>query len=169
MKKNRKTFAMLTILVSVAGFASTPGDGDNLYVWTKNGSRTVYSLDNFDKLTFEESTMSVWKNNGKTSYAYSNIGLVTFKDGIKPTTGIEQLSKEGDEINIRYNREMQVVTLYSERTLNSLQVLDLQGRLVAMSNAKKGNSELSVSHLPQGVYVVKAVGPGLGKSVKIIK
>lgn len=161
---------LLLCLISSTTFAANVADGDNLYVYTRGTTRAVtYSLDNLDKIMFGETAISLYTSNSKTDYKYSNLSLLTFRDGIKPTTGIEKLTKEGAEINISYNREMQVVTLYCEKSLTSLQVLDLQGRLVARSNATKGNTVLTLSHLPQGVYIVKAVGTGIGKSVKIIK
>lgn len=162
------SITILTI-VSIPSFASTPGDGDNLYVWTKNGSKTVYSLDNLDRLTFEDNTMSVWKSNGKTSYPYSNIGLVTFKDGIRPTTGIEQLTTPDTDVTIKYDKEAQMLLVSSEKTLTGIMVCDLQGRTVIREKESSGNTQLSLSGLPKGIYLIKVTGNGFGKSVKIIK
>lgn len=166
----KTTLFVIFTTISSTTFAANDEDGDNLYVYTKGTTRAVtYSLDKLDKITFGETDISLYTSYAKTDYKYSNLSLLTFRDGIKPTTGIEKLTEEGSKIIISYNREKQVVTLYCEKALTSLQVLDLQGRLVARSNATKGNTVLTLSHLSQGIYIVKAVGTGIGKSVKIIK
>lgn len=170
-----KTLVKMTLFVifatiSSTTFAANVADGDNLYVYTRGTTRAVtYSLDKLDKITFGETDISLYTSYAKTDYKYSNLSLLTFRDGIKPTTGIEKLTKEGSKIIISYNREKQVVTLYCDKALTSLQVVDLQGRLAAYSKVATGSNEISLAHLPQGVYIIKAVGKDIGKSFKIIK
>ena len=172
MKHIKSTF-LLTIfmsMVSTSSFAASPDDGDSFFVWTKGGTKAVvYSLDDLDKLTFEENALGVWKNNVKTSYAYDNISLLTFSERWNPT-GIElpTVSSDGD-VQIRYDRGAQSVTAESSKPLSALTAYDTQGRKVAQVQAKACKQQLSLSGLPRGVYIVKAKGAGNGKSIKIIK
>ena len=155
-------------MVCVAAFAASPADGDNLFVWTK-GAKTavVYSLDNLDKITFDDNAFSVWTNKGKTDYVYGNIELLTFRDGVKPVAGVELLTAADAEVRICYNRESQLVSVESQKPLGGIQVCDLQGRVVARVSRVARQLHLSLTELPQGVYIVKP--QGTNKSVKIIK
>jgi len=170
MKKNKKDILFIAhmCLVSSAAFAASPADGDNLFVWTK-GAKTavVYSLDNLDKIMFDDAAMSVWTNKGKTDYAYGNIELLTFRDGVKPVAGVELLTVAESEVSIHYDRESQQISVESQKPLGGIQVCDLQGRQVLRQSKAAAHQQLSLANLPQGVYIVKP--QGANKSVKIIK
>lgn len=155
-------------MVSTAAFAASPADGDNLFVWTK-GAKTavVYSLDNLDKITFDDAAVSVWTNGGKVDYAYGNIELLTFRDGVKPVAGVKLLTAADAEVRISYDRASQLVKVESQKPLAGIQVCDLQGRVVARVSRVARQLHLSLAELPQGVYIVKP--QGTTKSVKIIK
>lgn len=155
-------------MVSTAAFAASPADGDNLFVWTK-GAKTavVYSLDNLDKITFDDAAVSVWTNKGNTDYAYGNIALLTFRDGVKPVTGVELLTAVESDVRISYDRETQLVSVDGNQPVGGIIVCDLQGRVVARVSRVARQLHLSLADLPQGVYIVKP--QGTTKSVKIIK
>ena len=146
-----KQFTILLPLVSTATFAASPADGDNLFVWTK-GAKTavVYSLDNLDKITFDDNAFSVWTNKGKTDYAYGNIELLTFRDGVKPVAGVELLTAADAEVRIHYDRESQLVSVESQKPLGGILVCDLQGRVVARVSRVARQLHLSLAELPQG-------------------
>lgn len=170
MNSTKTFFTLMLLCVSTAGFAATPADGDNLLIWKKGASQAVvYSLDNLDKLTFDETAMSVWTNKGKTDYAYSNIALVTFRDGLKPVSGVEVLTATESDVHISYDREAEMVSVKSEKPLAGLLVCDLQGRVMAQQQVAGTLLQVSLVDIPQGVYIVKAMGAGISKSVKIIK
>ena len=131
----------------------------------------VYSLDDLDKLTFDYNAMSVWTNKGtnKTDYAYDNIGLLTFREGIRPVAGIEMLTAADAKVRISYDRDAEMVIVISEKPLTGLLVCDLQGRTVARQIKTANCLQLSLASLPLGVYIVKTQGFSAGKSAKIIK
>lgn len=166
-----KPFILLIGCLFLGGtiFAANPDDGDNMYVFTKGVSQaTVYSLDNLDKLTFSSTAMSVWTNNGKKDYAFSGISLVTFRETMKPT-GVEMLMNDDNSVQISYDREAQVVHVVSAKSLTSVQVCDLQGRIVAKVGKTSNDVRLSLAGLPNGIYIVRSFGDGYGKSMKLIK
>lgn len=159
---------LLMSMVSITGFAASPADGDNLFVWTKGAKEAVvYSLDNLYKITFDEAAVSVWTNKGKTYYTYGSIELLTFRDGIRPVAGVEQLSAGDVEVRIHYDRESQLVSIDSQKPVASILVCDLQGRVVARVSRVACQLQVSLKELPQGVYIVKT--QGITKSKKIIK
>ena len=166
--KIKKYLTLFMSFVSVASFAASPEDGDNLFVWTK-GAKTavVYSLDNLDKITFDNDAVSVWTNKGKTDYAYGNIELLTFRDGVKPVTGVELLTAAESDVRISYDREAQLVSVDSYQPVGGIMVCDLQGQQVLRQSKVAAHQQLSLYDLPHGVYIVKPMGTN--KSVKIIK
>ena len=164
----KKLLPIFLSMVSITTFAASPADGDNLFVWTKGAkAAVVYSLDNLDKITFDETAVSVWTNKGKADYAYGNIELLTFRDGVKPVAGVELLTAPDAEVRIHYDRESQLISAESQKLLTGIQVCDLQGRVVARVSRVARQLHLSLAELPQGVYVVKP--QGTTNSVKIIK
>ena len=168
MKKNSIVLILL-LLANTAGFASNPGDGDNLHVYTKGSTRaTAYSLDNLDKLTFGDYSISVWMNNGRTDYSYGNISLLTFRESIHPTS-VESLIKEDGNIRIYYDRSVQMVKTESPMPLENVQVFSVQGSEVVSKSMNTKSSHLSLAGLPRGVYIVNVKGKGVRKSVRIIK
>ncbi len=169
MRKNTiRLITMIVSTVSISSFAASPDDGDNLFVYTKEFTKVViYSLDNLDKLTFDDTSMSVWTNLGKTVYDYDDISLLTFRDGVRPIAGIKLLTINND-VQICYNRETMLVSVQSIKPLTGLVVFDVQGRMV--NCPRNGNSlQLSLANLPRGLYIVKAQGDGFEESVRIIK
>lgn len=173
MKLFKLTFLLVILLstASITGFAANPEDGDNLYVFTKSASNAVvYSLDDIEKMTFDDHAFNVWVNGGKTDYAYGNISLLTFRGTMQPVTSVESLTTpEESEIQVAFNRATLLVSAESRNALSSLMVCDLQGRTLATLSKNAAKLQLSLAHMPQGVYIVKAQGAGTEKSVKIIK
>lgn len=165
---NKSWLVLFLSLVCLPGYSASSEDGDNLFVWTK-GAKTavVYSLDDLDKITFDDTAVSIWTNKGKTDYVYGNIELLTFRDRMKPAAGVELLTAADAKVHIYYDRESQLVSVESQKPLAGMQVYDLQGRVVARVSKVASRLQLSLAELPQGVYIIKAQGSN--KSVKIIK
>lgn len=168
-----KVVVLATILflsASINSIAQSSDDGDNLFVWLKGNTKAVvYSLDDLDKLTFEDNVLGIWKNNVKTSYEYGTISLLTFSERMYPTA-IEEVTVATDgDVQIRYDRSAQQVSAESPRPLSAILVFNLQGRMVTSVKENGSRLQLSLTTLPKGIYVVKAQGAGIGKSIKIIK
>ena len=162
-------FTSLFGLVSTAGFAANPADGDNLYVFTKGAKKAVvYSLDNLHKMTFGDEAMSLWSKKGKLAdYAYARLDILTFREGMKPT-GIVQTLASDKGIRVSYDRGSQVLSVESEEPINTVLVCDMQGCTVASAKSQAQSIRLSLAGLPHGVYVVRTTGASRN-GVKIIK
>lgn len=168
--KYQNKVVMLTFffLVSAAGFSASYADEDNLYLWTKGAqSAVVYSLDRLDKITFDDTFMSVWTNGGKTDYAYSSIAFMSLQETVKPVTGVAKLPVNDSDMVVSFDREAQLVRVDGEKAFGGIAVCDLQGREVLKRSRTATHQQLSVADLPRGVYIVKPLGTS--KSVKIIK
>lgn len=167
-----RTFCLWVIclfFLNFSGVIASPDGGDNFYVYTKGATKSgVYSLENLDKLTFDDMSMSVWTKVGKTDYVYGNISLLTFRDEVKPTAVVDLFTTNND-IRISYNRESMQVSAQSAKPLTCLTAFDMQGRTVVSLRKTSDCLRLSLVGLPQGVYILKAQGAGFEKSVKIIK
>ena len=154
-------------LVSTAGFAASPADGDNLYVFTKQSDApAIYSLDDLDKITFSDTGVNLWNTKWPTEYAYGNFRLITFKATDNPN-GIESTIVDEANVAICYDSQKEVVIVKSEKALAGVTVFDVQGRSVAAANHVASVYEVSLSSVPQGIYIVKAKGSAV--SQKIVK
>ena len=162
---------LLTLLVSmvgVLGFSMNPDEGDYLSVFTnQSNERVSYSLDDLDKITFTENGIRLWNTKWPTEYSYANFRMISFQD---PTIldGIRLISIGQNDIKVSYDRIRETVYVESSRQLFGVIIYDLQGQLVAENFQRASNYEISLSHVPHGVYVVKEKG-GSVASMKIVK
>ena len=172
MKNNTFRFLVVQIisLLSISAYASSPDDGDNFYVFT-NGNKTkvTYSLDKLDKIVFGDQTMSVWANNKCDDYAYSSISLLTFKESVVETLGVDIVESPIRGITVRYDRPNGMVYVLSERPLSGVVIYDVQGKTISKHLGNGQEIRCSLATAPSGVYLVKVLDKDMGKTVKIAK
>ena len=158
-------------MVSTSGFAANPDDDDMLYVYTKNNKdAALYQLDDLNKITFSNSGVRMWNTNWPTEYPYSKVSVITFRDRnyVKPTS-IETTYADEEQIRINYSPSSGVVTVKSSSDLDGIAVYDLQGQLIDADHTSRQFYQLSLKHVYQGVYVVKAKGKRSETVKKIVK
>ena len=164
-------FTILLGMVSTSGFAANPDDDDMLYVYTKNNKdAALYQLDDLNKITFSNSGVRMWNTNWPTEYPYSKVSVITFRDRnyVKPTS-IETTYADDEQIRISYSPSSGVVTVKSSTQLDGIAVYDLQGQLIDADHTSRQFYQLSLKHVHQGVYVVKAKGKRSEAVKKIVK
>lgn len=164
-------FTILLGMVSISGFAANPDDDDMLYVYTKNNKdAALYQLDDLNKITFSNSGVRMWNTNWPTEYPYSKVSVITFRDRnyVKPTS-IETTYADEEQIRINYSPSSGVVTVKSSSDLDGIAVYDLQGQLIDADHTSRQFYQLSLKHVYQGVYVVKAKGKRSETVKKIVK
>ena len=164
-------FTILLGMVSTSGFAANPDDDDMLYVYTKNNKdAALYQLDDLNKITFSNSGVRMWNTNWPTEYPYSKVSVITFRDRnyVKPTS-IETTYADEEQIRISYSSSSGVVTVKSSTQLDGIAVYDLQGQLIDADHTSRQFYQLSLKHVYQGVYVVKAKGKRSETVKKIVK
>lgn len=164
-------FAIFGLFAFADVFAQTTVDDDMLYVYTKNNNEAaLYQLDDLNKITFSNSGVCLWNTNWPTEYPYSKISVITFRDRnyVKPS-GIETTYADEDLIRISYSSSSGVVTVKSSTQLDGIAVYDLQGQLIDADDTSRQVYQLSLKHVHQGVYVVKAKGKRSEMVKKIVK
>ncbi|MBQ6682125.1 MAG: T9SS type A sorting domain-containing protein, partial [Prevotella sp.] len=147
-------------MVTTSVFSQNTDDDDILYVYTKNNNEAeLYQLDGLNKITFSNSGVRIWNTNWPTEYPYSKVSFITFRDRnyIKPTS-IETTYADEEQIRINYSPSSGVVTVKSSTLLDGIAVYDLQGQLIDADHTSRQFYQLSLKHVYQGVYVVKAKG-----------
>lgn len=173
MKTNQLIIFLVGLLWPIASLAHTfiPDDGDNLYVYANGAAQAVtYSLDNLDKITFGNNAISISTKSGRSDYAYKSIDLMTFRSDIKPVTGIKSPTVNNGHVKWMYDRSIQTVSVMSVQGLSDVTVVDAQGRVVIKEHFTAKECQLSLEHIPSGVYVLKVSVPkGNGTTIKIIK
>ena len=169
-----KVVVLATILflsTSQNCFAQATDGDDMLYVYTKNNKdAALYQLDDLNKITFSNSGVRLWNTNWPTEYPCSKFSVITFRDRnyVKPT-GIETTFADEEQIRISYSPSSGVVTVKSSTQLDGIAVYGLQGQLVDADDTSRQVYQLSLKHVQQGVYVVKAKGKSAGTVKKIVK
>ncbi len=167
LNSNNFSFTFLLSLVSAVGFAASPADGDNLYVFTKQSDApAIYSLDDLDKITFSDTGVNFWNTKWPTEYAYGNFRLITFKATDNPN-GIESIAASESDVVITYDRQQETLSVESGNLLSGVAVFDVQGRPVAIERGRAYSYQLSLSMAPHGIYIVKVNGSSV--SQKIVK
>lgn len=157
-------------MVNLSVFSAVPDDGDNFYVFTNgNKSKVVYSLDKIDKLTFGDQSMSVWSNNRRTDYSYSSISLMTFRENIMQTVGLEEVDSPTNEIKISYDRTTEMVVVKSEKQLSGIMVYNVQGKTIAKNLSRGYEYRCSLGAAPSGVYIIRLLDMDKESTVKIVK
>ena len=173
MKTNQLIIFLVGLLWPIASLAHTslPDEGDNLYVYANVAAQAViYSLYNLDKITFGQNDISISTKSGQTDYAYKSIDLMTFRSDIKPVTGIKSPTVNNGHVKWMYDRSIQTVSVMSVQGLSDVTVVDAQGRVVIKEHFTAKECQLSLEHIPSGVYVLKVSVPkGNGTTIKIIK
>ena len=86
--------------------------------------------------------------------------LITFSEIEHPlVTAVESESMPQD-LQIRFVMENRTLFVESGQPLSSVEVYDLQGRMVDNDTSASTHYRVSLSHAPKGVYVVKAMRNG---------
>ncbi len=135
MKKKILTLLLLTC--QTLAFA----DGSALLITLKDGSKAGYILSQKPTVTFADSKLNVKVDDASTAYNVADVNTFTFVDE-KEITAIQELSQGSSLFEYRNG------TIRAEGA--SIQVYSLDGKLV-----KNGESTVSLTNYPNGVYIVK--------------
>lgn len=140
---------LLTFVTTAQVLATGPTD---VYIWMKDGTKTVLQLNEKPQLTFNDVEMMVTTNGTTVSFPYQLLKNITYKDY---TVGIQ--SSELDRETFVYNAE----GLSFRANAKSLKVMivSTDGTLVRQFNVRPGESTtVPTAALPKGTYVVSVNG-----------
>lgn len=149
MKRNLTI--LLSLLLTFSANATEPVK--NLAVWTKDGTKVVYSLSENPKITFTETDLLITTNGVEINYALKNMARFVYEKS--DATGITDLST--NEPSFKFNGEY---LLFPALKANStVSIHNLNGTLAFKKKVTTaGEYAVSLSNLGRGIYIVNVNG-----------
>ena len=121
----------------------------NLAVFTKDGSKVLYALEEKPKITFTDTELVITTKGVEIAYALSDMNLLTYENG--ETSNITNLyddasfKLDGESIVFSKLKANDIVSLYS-----------INGTLVFKKKVSQdGEYGVSLNNIETGVYIVK--------------
>lgn len=147
----RKLTILLSLLLTFSADASEPVK--NLAVWTKDGTKVVYSLSENPKITFTETDLLITTNGVEITYSLENMARFVYEKS--DATGLTDLCT--DETPFNFNGEY---LLFPSLKANSIvSIYNLNGTLAFKKGVTTaGEYAFSLSNLGRGVYIVNVNG-----------
>ena len=154
---NALKIAMISLLVLLFIPRMVSADDGNILFYYSKSSMTPskISLDDLDKMTFNENGIQMWTQNGISQIPYDDFLLFTFKEIEHPYISVVTPPLSPQNIRISYNNNRKTLIVKSDIPLNFVGIYDLQGSIV-MSNTTLGKD--NYIYLPlatNGIYFVK--------------
>lgn len=151
-----------------------PGDTVE-WTWTDNLPHTVTSLASATE-SFDSGTIT---GNGQTfSFTFNQVGTNDYECSVHPATmfgtiTVETIASIEDKfkMNVNYfpNPVTNNLTVTSLFVLDSLEIVDVLGKKVALRNLEGNVADIDMSQLNSGVYFVTVSSSNLQKTFKVVK
>lgn len=126
-------------------------------------------LEKLKNITFSDTQMIIHLIDGSVvKHDFSKFDNVIFGEYV-PFVGIDEMSSENIEFNV-YLSEDKLLSVSSSSIINSLQLVDLSGKIIKinLSGAESNSVKVSVESLSTGLYIVLAQTENGVKTSKII-
>jgi hypothetical protein len=137
----------------------------NLYVYMTDNSKETVALADLQKITFTETDLVINRVSGDpSSVAFSTLKFFSLKEF--ETTGIVNVKLEGG-VNVWSNDG--IVTVKNTQTIQSINIIDLQGKTVVQLQPKSQEINISLVFYPAGIYFVQVADEDSITTKKIIK
>lgn len=122
-----------------------------LVVETKDHVKTTYMLARKPEVTFEGNDLRIVSWDADVTYNLADILRFTYET--QSVTGVSELRDEQAAVNYEDGQ----LVISGIKAGASVGIYSIDGKLVQQLTAhRSGTYRLSLSHLPQGVYIVKA-------------
>lgn len=156
----QKLFAGLALCTLALGAHAASSDNSQMTVVFKNWSAKNYSIRDLKKIVFHGSELGIVDLNGKEGkVAYSNLHKIMF---VAESSGVEDVTTK--RLSMVYRDGSIYVDGWTEGVAN-VALYDVMGRMHGMIKAWNGEP-IDVSHLSQGVYILKIKGYSMKFIVK---
>lgn len=168
MKYKRLKLTAILLL----GLGLTGLQAQTMYVVQSNGTQIAYALNGIQKLTFSGGNIIVQKtNNSIGGYVLNGLKYLSFRNfpvGIAAQPMLPDISNL-----VTYPNpvaDVLHIDLRDEKGAGTLNILSLEGKVI-YTQLTTGNSlvSISLSHLPQGIYLCRYLNKSSIKTVKIVK
>lgn len=156
----QKLFAGLALCALALGAHAASPDDTQVRVVSKDWSTKNYNIRDLNKIVFQDSELSIiFRNNQQSKAAYSDLQKLMF---VVQPSGVEDVTTK--RLSMKYMGGAIYVDGWTEGVAN-VALYDVMGRMHGM--IKAWNSEpIDVSHLSQGVYILKIKGYSMKFIVK---
>jgi hypothetical protein len=167
MRKNSMKKAGIFLLFGRLLVGATPVQSNDLYVYKTDGSKSNYSLDIVQKLTFVGTDLLVNKTDGSTALvSFSDLRFFSLKEfnftGIAtPETKVA--------INVYPNPTVADVSVKSTKNIIGLELYNLQGQKLLQLRPESLETTVALAAYPAGVYLLQVVDESGIIIKKIIK
>jgi hypothetical protein len=167
MKKQSIKKTGIFLLLGMLLVGATPVQSSDLYVYKTDGSKSNYSLDIVQKLTFTATDLVVNKTDGTTvPVSFTDLKLFSLKDFnftgiVAPETKVA--------ISVFFNSARADVTVKSTTTITGLSVYNLQGQKLLQLHPESLEATVPLVAYPAGLYVLQVTDESGITVKKIIK
>jgi hypothetical protein len=167
MRKNLMKKAGFFLLLSMLFVGATPVQSNDLYVYKNDGSKSNYSLDIVQKLTFVGTDLLVNKTDGSTALvSFTDLRFFSLKEfnftGIAtPETKVA--------ISVYPNPIVADVTVKSTKTITGLGLYDLRGQKLLQLHPESLEATVPLAAYPAGLYLLQVADESGITIKKIIK
>lgn len=135
-------------LIAISTIANTTDT--NLVIWTKDGSKTVYIVEEAPKITFTETDAIVTTINLRAIYKVDDLVRFTYEKS--DATNIVKQSNNNCSFEITNNE----IIFHALRSKDVFILRSLDGMLISKKIvSKKGTHAFSLSNLKTGIYIVQ--------------
>ena len=137
---------LLSVVLLVAGRLFAEQESQ-LITLSADGTKTVYALSNVQKIVFENNTMTV---NMKSGSDATDITCISFSG----FAGIENI-ETASSISVFPNPVQTFLTVAGADKNMKINLFDLNGRLLKSVPAQDNSTEINVSSLTSGLYLLQ--------------
>jgi hypothetical protein len=154
MIKKARLIALLLFSLGITGHAQM------MYVKEKSGTKTIFAINDFRKLTFSGGNMTVNGHDGNPeTLALTDIRYVNFTD---LSTGVYPMENKKPEFLILFPNPVQDILTLNYKSLGEaiqFEVMTLDGKTVYRNiiNIQSGtnHTDINVTSLPKGLYLCR--------------
>ena len=154
---NKKIF-LLSLVLLVAGRLFATGEL-HLITVSADGTETPYALPNVQKIVFENDSMTVKMKSGTDATGITCIRFLLMDD-----VGIKNLKPES-KVFIFPNPVKTYLKVAGVDKNAKINLLDLNGKLLQSVSAQDNSTDIDVSALPSGLYLLQ-IGEQVIKFIK---
>ena len=133
-------------------------DGNTIFYYSKSSTTPMrISLDDLDKMTFNDEEILMWKQSGVEEIPFDEFLLFTFKEIEHPYITIVSPTLSSMDMHIKYIANHNSLHIESRMPLCDFKIIDTQGQIVANIPTNGTICDVTVSNLHHGVYFIKVM------------
>lgn len=143
---------IFTLLFSIASSTLMMAEPTSVYIWMRDGSKTILKLSEHPQMTFDKDEMTVKTSQTTMSFPYAMLKDITYRDF---TVGVEDVQQ--GERTFLYDGQTLTFKAGAER-LKAV-IVSMDGKMLRQLNVRPGEKEsILANELPKGTCVVVVNG-----------